>query len=166
MADFIRAIRFENTVHDPRLRRVLQCRVNCQAAMAAAPTAPAPAPAPAGGSLTTTVTSSATSTTLDARAAPATRAPLAATLRTGVKVSLRAPGPGRLRITATRGARVVARGAAVTTAAGRRVVTLRFPAGARKALRRARTVSLAIKATYTPPRGASVAQRLRLTLER
>jgi endoglucanase len=164
-ADFVRAIRFENTTHDAKLRGIMQCRVNCQPA-AVAPTAiPAPQGAPAA---TTPVRSTRTGTgaTAAVLAASARPATLTAALRTGVQVSLNAPGPGRLQLTATRAAKVVARGTAAATAAGPRAVTLRFTTGARTALRGARRVALTIRATYRPRRGAAIGQRLRVTLVR
>jgi endoglucanase len=165
MSDFIRVIRFENTVHDAKFRRIMDCRYNCQPAAAVAAPKVA-AVAPPGGSAPVVATSAPRAGARSVLAAAARRAPLAAALRGGVAVSLRAPGPGRLKVTAKRGAKVVARGSAVTRRAGRRAVTLRFTRRARNELRRARTVPLAITATYTPAHGPTVAQSLQVTLKR
>jgi hypothetical protein len=165
MGEFIRAIRFENTVHDGKFRRLMDCRFNCKpgevvASPAAGQPAPRPSAVPPVSGATAAVRPSA------AFSVAARRAPLGVALRKGLEVVVRAPAVGRLRVTATRGAKVVARGAATARGAGRRTVTLRFTAKARKALRRARRAPLTIRATYTPSRGPSVRQHLKVTLER
>jgi hypothetical protein len=81
-------------------------------------------------------------------------------------VTLTAPGAGRLKGTASRTGKVVARGGATTKVAGRRTVMLKFTVRARRALRRTRRVPLTLMATYTPPRGVPISQRLEVTLER
>jgi endoglucanase len=170
MADFIRAMRFENTRHDAKLRRLLECRFNCKPTEAITPTAAdaagEPAAAPAVPSVRSHVATAAAGTPAAALSAAAGRAPLAVALRRGLTVIVRAPAAGRLRVTATRGAKVVARGAATAAGAGGQAVTLRFTAKARKALRRARAVPLAIRATYTPARGLKLSQTLKVTLAR
>jgi endoglucanase len=163
MADFVRAVRFEHTVHDARLRGLLDCEHACTAPDAGTADGGADSgrgDAPAGDP---SAPSTGTATPL---AASVVRAPLAVALRRGVRLRLTAPGPGRLTGTATRTGRVVARGAAVVTAAGRSGVTLRFSRIARKALRRARRVTLSVQATYAPARGAPVSQRQRILLTR
>jgi endoglucanase len=165
MADFIRAIRFESTVHDAKLRRLMDCRFNCgPGEVVTARPAGQAAPAPAG--VQPVSGSGATGTRAATLSIAARRAPLGVALRKGLAVTVRAPAVGRLRVTAMRAAKVVARGAATARGAERRTVTLRFTAKARKALRRARKAPLAIRATYTPPRGPSVRQDLQVTLER
>jgi endoglucanase len=136
MSEFIRAMRFENTVHDAKLRRVLDCRYNCTPAETAA------------------------------LAASTRRVSLAAALRKGIKVWLTAPGPGRLKGAARRAGKVLARGAATTPDAGRRAVRLRFTSQARRALRGMRRVRLVVRVTYVPARGLRVSQRLKVTLKR
>jgi hypothetical protein len=169
MADFIRVIRFENTVHDAKFRRLMDCRFNCTPAEVVTPKAVAARddqPAPAAADVPSVSGPGATGTPAAGLSAAARRTRLRVALRKGLEVTLRVPAAGRLRVTATRGATVVARGAAPAARAGRRGVTLKFTTNARKALSRARKVSLAIHATYTPPRGLKLTQSLKVTLAR
>ncbi len=183
MSDFARAIRFENTVHDAKLRRILACEGACTlpppatavtapGAGAAAP-APATADAPAAAPAAPGAVAPAPALTASAR-----RTTLAAALRSGVALRVTLPGPGRLQASArhagrrvargarTRTGKVVARGATAAIAAGRRTVTLRFTATARRALRHARRATLNVKVSYRPARGTSLTRRLKLTLAR
>jgi WD40-like Beta Propeller Repeat len=73
-----------------------------------------------------------------------TKAKLAKALRSGLRLSLAGARPGRQAIVAKRGRKVVARGTARVAADGTAKLTLRFTKAAKKTLRRARTVKLAI----------------------
>ena len=183
LADFINAMKFANTVHDAKLRRILACEGACTlpppatavtapGAGAAAP-APATADAPAAAPAAPGAVAPAPALTASAR-----RTTLAAALRSGVALRVTLPGPGRLQASArhagrrvargarTRTGKVVARGATAAIAAGRRTVTLRFTATARRALRHARRATLNVKVSYRPARGTSLTRRLKLTLAR
>jgi hypothetical protein len=116
---------------------------------------PAPRPAPGGGTPSSgggmpTAGGSGTPpvTVTPATAAGATlrvtKAKLAKALRSGLKLTLAGARPGRQAIVAKRGRKVVARGTAKVGANGTGKVTLRFTKAARKALRHARTVKLAV----------------------
>ena len=72
------------------------------------------------------------------------RLKLAKALRSGLKVTLQGARPGRQAVTAKRGRKVVARGTATVGANGAGTVTLRFTKAGKRALRKARTVKLAI----------------------
>ena len=184
MSDFARAVRFENTVHDAKLRRILACEGACTVPPAVAVTAPgagAPAAAPATADAPVGAPGAPGTAAPEAPAtlaATARRTTLGGALRHGVRVRVTLPGAGRLRVTAghagtrvargarVRSGRVVARATTTAMGAGSRVVTLRFTRGARRALRRARRVTLTVDVSFTPARGAPLTRRLRVALAR
>src|SRR5262249_37810114 len=110
--------------------------------------APRPTPAPGGGGSAPAAGGAPPVTVAPAATVTATlrvtKAKLAKALRSGLKLRRSGAAPGRQAIVAKRGRKVVARGTAKVAASGSAKVTLRFTKSARKALRRARTVRLAI----------------------
>jgi hypothetical protein len=82
--------------------------------------------------------------TTHARIALAGHPRLAAALRRGLTVRVTGAQAGKLTLSARRGKALMARGAAKVGAGGRATLRLRFTATARKRLRRARSVRLAI----------------------
>jgi hypothetical protein len=106
---------------------------------------PAPGPAPGPGAGPTPVKNTA-----DVPKGPAvtlkTRVRLGVALKRGLVVRVSGVKPGRYRVVATAGGRTVATGTAKVGASRRAAATLRFTAGAKRSLRRKRTVKLVVKA--------------------
>jgi hypothetical protein len=73
---------------------------------------------------------------------------LARALRHGTTITYPAPAAGRVSARALRGGRLIARGAATASGAGRLAVRLRFTKRARQALRGRRSVPLAVRITF------------------
>jgi len=91
---------------------------------------------------------------------------LAKALGRGLALRVAVPGPGRLKAVARRGGRKVATGTAKAAGAGRATVRLRFPAKARRALRGAKRVKLAVRVTFTPAGGTAATGTMKITLRR
>lgn len=100
--------------------------------------------------------------------ATAARVALGAALRSGVRVTVRAPAAGGVRMALARRGRVLARGRARAGAAGRLGVTVRFTRAGRRALRGADRTTLTLRVRFTPAaRGAAaVSSASRVTLAR
>ncbi len=113
----------------------------------------APAPA-AGGSVTPASAGSAL-------APAAARVRLRAALARGLKLTVTAPGAGRVTASAHG-----ASGSARVRKAGRAALTLRFSAAARRHLRGARSVKLTIALRFAPANGTVVSDALQVTLRR
>jgi hypothetical protein len=92
------------------------------------------------------------------------RARLAAALRVGMRVRIRATEAGRARVTGSAGGRVVAAGAAALRRAGTATVTARFTAAARRRLRHAHRLRLTLRATVTDAAGNAGRATATLTL--
>lgn len=194
MADFIQAVRFENTLPDADFRAVLSCRSGCgqkpavmampaaassttvvEPAPAATPVATPAAPAPAA---TMTPTPAAAATQAPGAAAipvPATgrpldtvvrRAALRDALRKGLTVRLTALAAGRVTVTAARSGRVVARGETTVDTMGRQTIRLSFTAAGRKALQGRRRAALTVVAAYAPDGAVATSQQLGIVLAR
>jgi hypothetical protein len=175
MADFIEAIRFPNTVSDASFRQQLGCRYGaCPAGDPAPVDDSAPASARASAPATTVAAVSPPRVQPAAKVAVSTRgrlrvtigpARLAQALRAGLRLSVVAPGRGRVTAVARRGATTVARGAATAGRPTRTTVTLSFGRSARKALHRARRLAVVVDVSYRA--GRDVARgSVRVTLAR
>ncbi len=75
------------------------------------------------------------------------------------------PGKGTLAASAARAGKRVAAGKR-SVSGGSATVKLRFTKQARKSLRHARRVKLAVKVTFTPESGAAVLSTTSITLKR
>ena len=118
-------------------------------------TSPAPSPpgaADAGGQNKPTLVPSIVRVTL-------TRA-----LAHGLAVRVTAPGPGRLRATASAKGRKVAAGSRTVKKAGATTVVLKFTKKMRAKLRRQRRVTFSVAIAFSPDGGRRVAQTLKVTL--
>jgi hypothetical protein len=94
------------------------------------------------------------------------RVRIGAALRRGITVRLTAPGAGRAVVTARLRGAVVARGAAVVRAAGRRAVRVRFTRPGLRRLARARTAPLKFTVVFTPRGAAPLRQTVGATIRR
>jgi hypothetical protein len=90
---------------------------------------------------------------------------LRAALARGLKVQLTAPSAGKVRATAKRRGRRVASGKR-SVQRGTATVTLKFTRQARRTLKRAGRVKLAVRVTFTSPQGAAKTATTTVTLKR
>ncbi|UUY05701.1 hypothetical protein LRS13_09325 [Svornostia abyssi] len=91
---------------------------------------------------------------------------LAKALRKGFVVDVTAPGKGKVSVVATRAGKTVAKGAAKASGANKVAVKLRFTKAGKRALRRAKSATLALKVTFTPAKGPKVTASHRISLKR
>lgn len=91
---------------------------------------------------------------------------LAKALRKGFVVDVTAPGKGKVSVVATRAGTTVAKGAAKASGAKKVAVKLRFTKAGKRALRRAKSATLALKVTFTPAKGGKVTASHRISLKR
>lgn len=91
---------------------------------------------------------------------------LAKALKSGVTVKVQTPGPGKVKVTARRGKKVVASGSGKARDDGSASVKLKFNKAGKKALKRARSAKLTVDVTYTPASGSPVKSRATLKLKR
>jgi hypothetical protein len=101
-----------------------------------------------------------------AMAITVSRAKLKAALRKGLKVTVGAPGEGKLSATASRKGKTLAKAAKRTVKAGKRTITLKFGKDARRALKRSRSVKLTLKVTFAPKGGAKTTATQAVTIKR
>ncbi|MGK2939419.1 MAG: calcium-binding protein [Solirubrobacteraceae bacterium] len=91
---------------------------------------------------------------------------LAKALRKGFVVDVTAPGSGKVSVVATRAGKTVAKGAAKASGAKKVAVKLRFTKAGKRALRRVKSASLALRVTFIPAKGAKVTASHRISLKR
>jgi hypothetical protein len=96
----------------------------------------------------------------------AARVKLAKALRSGFPVTVKAGGPGKVKVTAKLGRKQVASGSGSTLDSGNGKVTVRFTKAAKKSLRRKRSVKLKLTVSFTPAQGATVRRAAAVTLRR
>ena len=94
------------------------------------------------------------------------RVKLAKALKRGVIVRVKAPGAGKVKVTARRGKKVVASGSGKANAGGSASVRLKFNKAGKKTLRRAKSARLTVDVTYTPATGSRLKSRATLRLKR
>lgn len=87
--------------------------------------------------------------------AKAARSSVKAALRKGLKVTVTAPGAGKVGVVVKRGGKTVAKAPARQVAGGKVVMTARFTAAGKRALARTRRAKLAVKVTFAPAGGAT-----------
>ncbi len=97
-------------------------------------------------------------------AASIVKVKLSRALAHGLTVRLTAPAAGRLSATAKSKGRKVATGSRTVKKAGATTLLVRFTGQKRAKLRRQRSVTLSVAITFTPKRGAKIAQTLPATL--
>jgi Ca2+-binding RTX toxin-like protein len=94
------------------------------------------------------------------------RIKLGKALAKGVPVRLGFPGPGKVKLVARRGSKVVASGSGKAGANGTASLKLKFNKAGRKALKKARRATLRVQVIYTPQGGETLAGTTSLTLKR
>jgi hypothetical protein len=94
------------------------------------------------------------------------RVKLGRALAHGLNLRVTAPGAGRVSATAKAKRKSVATGARKVKKAGPATVVVRFSKKARRQLRRARSVKLAVSVRFAPKRGAAISGKLAVMLKR
>ncbi len=87
-------------------------------------------------------------------------------LKSGFTVSVTTPGKGKVTVVATMKGKTVAKGSTTTNAAKKVAVKVRFTKAGKRVLRRAKSASLTLRASFTPAKGKALSSSQQVTLKR
>jgi hypothetical protein len=87
-------------------------------------------------------------------------------LKKGVKVKVAGPGAGKIALKGLKGSKAVASGKGLIGASGKGTITLKFTKAGAKSLKKAKSVKLVVKLTFTPSGGQAATATANVTLKK